>query len=106
MTTWPGGIGAITLFTEDLYTTKRFYQEVFGLPVVFADDNSAVFDFGNTVINLLRTTDAPELIAPAPVAAPDSGARSQLTIEVDDVDAMCEQLARSDVELLNGPMDR
>ena len=47
MTTWPGGIGAITLFTEDLDTTKRFYQEVFGLPVVFADDNSAVFDFGN-----------------------------------------------------------
>lgn len=106
MTTWPSGIGAITLFTEDLDTTKRFYQEVFALPVAFEDDNSAVFDFGNTIINLLRSTAAPELVAPATIAAAESGARSQFTIEVDDVDAMCEQLARAGVRLLNGPLDR
>jgi predicted enzyme related to lactoylglutathione lyase len=43
---WPGGIGAITLFVEDLKTAKGFYQQVFGLPAVYEDENSAVFKFG------------------------------------------------------------
>jgi catechol 2,3-dioxygenase-like lactoylglutathione lyase family enzyme len=103
---WPKAISAITLFVEDLAVTKAFYQEVFGLPVHFADDDSAVFVFGDTMINLLKVGEAPELIAPAPVAPPEAGARYQFTIPVDDVDAMCEELRRRGVELLNGPMDR
>ena len=103
---WPRGIGAITLFVEDLEATKRFYQEVYGLPITFADDDSAVFDFGNTIINLLKTTAALELIEPAVVASREAGSRLQLTIQVDDVDAMCVELATRGVELLNGPMDR
>lgn len=104
--TWVGGISAITLFAEDLAAAKAFYQQVFGLPIVFEDDNSAVFNFGNTLINLLKTDAAPELIAPAPVAPPEAGARSQFTITVDDVDAICADLQRRGVALLNGPMDR
>ncbi|MDA5147273.1 VOC family protein [Streptomyces sp. AD681] len=103
---WPTGISAITLFTEDLDATKRFYREVFGLPVAFENDNSAVFEFGSTVINLLDTTAAPELVAPARVARPDAGSRLQLTLPVDDVDAMCKELTDRGVTLLNGPMDR
>jgi catechol 2,3-dioxygenase-like lactoylglutathione lyase family enzyme len=103
---WPRRIGAITLFVEDLDAAKRFYREVFGVPLVFEDDNSAVFDFGNTLINLLKTAAAPELIEPATVAAREAGSRLQLTIQVDDVDAMCAELAARGVELLNGPMDR
>jgi len=103
---WPKAISAITLFVEDLAVTKAFYQEVFGLPVHFEDDDSAVFVFGDTMINLLKVGEAPELIAPAPVAPPEAGARYQFTIPVDDVDAMCEELRRRGVELLNGPMDR
>jgi len=103
---WPRGIGAITLFVEDLEAAKRFYREVFGLPVAFEDDNSAVFDFGNTIINLLKATAAPELIAPAAVAPREAGSRLQLTIRVDDVDATCAELASRGVELLNGPLDR
>jgi catechol 2,3-dioxygenase-like lactoylglutathione lyase family enzyme len=106
MGSWPGGIGAITLFVEDLAAAKRFYREVFGLPVAFEDDSSAVFDFGNTLVNLIATTAAPELIAPAAVASPEAGARLQLTIRVEDVDATCAELAARGVELLNGPMDR
>ena len=64
VSSWPGGINAITLFVEDLAAAKRFYREVFGLPVAFEDDDSAVFDFGNTIINLLKTTAARELIEP------------------------------------------
>ena len=104
--TWPRGIGAITLFVEDLEAASHFYREVFGLPVAFEDDNSAVFKFGDTLVNLLRTEAAHELIEPAVVASPDGGSRMQLTIEVSDVDAMCETLAERGVKLLNGPMDR
>ena len=103
---WPAGISAVTLFVEDLAATKAFYLSVFGLPVAYEDDDSAVFKFGGTLINLLRTTAASELIDPAEVASPDAGARFQFTIDVDDVDAMCAELAKRGVELLNGPMDR
>ena len=103
---WPKAIFAITLFTEDLEQTKAFYQKVFGLPIDFEDPNSAVFKFGGTLINLLRITEANELIEPAKVANRDSGSRFVFTILVEDVDAMCAELVSRGVELLNGPMDR
>ena len=103
---WPGGIAAITLFVEDLPAAKRFYSDVFRLPVHFEDDNSAVFKFGDTLVNLLQTSEAPGLVAPATVANADAGVRFQFTLEVDDVDAMVEELKSRGVDLLNGPMDR
>jgi catechol 2,3-dioxygenase-like lactoylglutathione lyase family enzyme len=106
MGTWPGRVTAITLFAEDLAASKQFYVDVFGLPVHYEDDVSAVFNFGNTLINLLQATEAPGLIEPAKVADPDAGARVQFTLEVDDVDATCAELAKRGVTLLNGPMDR
>lgn len=105
MTDWPGAIGAITLFAEDLPATKAFYQEVFGLPVFFEDADSAVFRFGETLINLLAVTAAPELIEPAVVGDP-LGSRMVLTLDVVDVDAMCTTLTERGVTLVNGPMDR
>ena len=104
--TWPGSIAAITLFVEDLAEAKRFYQETFGLPVFFEDPNSAVFKFGDTLINLLDAREAPSLVAPATVAARAAGTRFQFTLGVEDVDAMCEELQARGVELLNGPIDR
>lgn len=106
MRDWPRKIFAITLFAEDLSATKQFYQEIFALPVHFEDENSAVFDFGNILINLLDAREGPELIGPAAVADPAAGARMQLTIPVEDVDAVCARLAQRGVSLLNGPMDR
>ena len=103
---WPGGIAAITLFVEDLEAAKRFYSDVFQLPVHFEDDSSAVFRFGDTLVNLLKATEAPQLVAPATVATPDAGVRFQFTLGVDDVDATVDELKSRGVELLNGPMDR
>jgi catechol 2,3-dioxygenase-like lactoylglutathione lyase family enzyme len=103
---WPGAITAITLFVDDLGAAKRFYGEVFDLPVVFEDDNSTVFRFGETIVNLLKTSEAPGLVEPATVATREAGVRFQLTLGVDDVDAMCEELKERGVDLLNGPMDR
>jgi catechol 2,3-dioxygenase-like lactoylglutathione lyase family enzyme len=104
--TWAKSIFAITLFVEDLEAAKQFYQKVFDLPVDFEDPNSAVFNFGNTLINLLKISEAPELIEPAKVASHEAGSRFVSTIHVDDVDAMCTELTKRGVKLLNGPMDR
>jgi catechol 2,3-dioxygenase-like lactoylglutathione lyase family enzyme len=103
---WPKGIFAITLFTEDLELAKEFYEKVFGLPIDFEDPDSAVFKFGDTMVNLLKITEANELIAPAKVANRESGSRFVFTISVDNVDAMCVELISRGVKLLNGPMDR
>jgi catechol 2,3-dioxygenase-like lactoylglutathione lyase family enzyme len=103
---WAKGIGAITLFVEDLDAAKRFYRATFGLPVVFEDRDSAVFRIGATMINLLRIEAADELIAPARVGARDAGSRHVFSIEVADVDALCAELAARGVKLLNGPIDR
>jgi len=99
-------ITAITLFTDDLPATKQFYIDAFELAVHYEDEVSAVFDFGNTLINLLETPQGVSLIAPAAVAPVSAGARMQLTITVDDVDAVCSRLQSRGVTLLNGPMDR
>ncbi len=99
-------LAVVTLFVEDLEAAKAFYLDVFGVPVVFEDDASAVFKFGSTLVNLLKTEAAHELIEPAAVGRPDAGSRFQLTIEVDDVDAICAELAKRGVELLNGTLDR
>ncbi len=103
---WAKNIFAITLFVEDLQAAKQFYLQAFGLPVEFEDNNSAVFKFGQVMINLLKTSEAKELVEPAPVADREAGSRFVFTIQVDDVDAMCAELRERGVELLNGPMDR
>jgi len=99
-------VGAITLFVEDPQRSKAFYEGVFGVPVIYEDEDAATFRFENTIVNLLKAPAAHELIAPAVVAGPETGARFQLTIWVDDADAACAELARRGVDLLNGPMNR
>ena len=103
---WPGKITAITLFVEDLQAAKQFYSQGLAMQLAFEDDASAVFKFKNTLINLLKTTAARELIEPAVVGTHEAGSRFQLTIEVDDVDATCAELTSRGVQLLNGPIDR
>ncbi|MGC4043294.1 MAG: VOC family protein [Armatimonas sp.] len=106
MTSWAKGITAITLFVEDLDAVKQFYGKVFDLPVYFEDPNSAVFQFGDTLINLLAISEGPELIAPATVASRESGSRFVFTLPVENVDALCSDLTSRGVTLLNGPIDR
>jgi lactoylglutathione lyase len=103
---WAKSIFAVTLFVDDLEEAKSFYQRVFDLPIDYQDDASAVFKFGELLINLLKTTSAPELINPAKVADKGAGSRFVITVPVEDVDATCEDLANKGVKLLNGPMDR
>ena len=99
-------VDVITLFADDLERSKSFYRDVFGLAVVYEDEDSTVFRFENTTINLLAVQAARDLIEPAAVAGPEAGSRLVFTIEVDDVDAVCAELAAAGVALLNGPVNR
>jgi len=99
-------VGAITLFAADLPAAKAFYERVFARTAAFEDESSAAFKFGSTIVNLVDTRAAAEVIAPASVASPAAGSRFLLTIWVDDVDAACAELGELGVPLLNGPVDR
>jgi lactoylglutathione lyase len=98
-------VGAITLFVEDPKRSKAFYEEVFDVSAIYEDDDSAAFKFDNLIVNLLALPAAEELIAPGTVAARE-GSRSQRTIWVDDTDAVCAELAKRGIQLLDGPVDR
>jgi uncharacterized glyoxalase superfamily protein PhnB len=99
-------ISAISLFVEDLRAAKTFYLEVFGAKVISEDESSAAFSFENLIINLLHVENAHEIIEPGIVATRDSGSRFQLSIWVQDVDAVCAQLQKRGVKLLAGPKNR
>jgi len=59
------------------------------------------------MVNLLQRERAPELVEPSTVANSAAvGVRVLFTIRVADVDAVCAELERHGVRLLNGPIDR
>lgn len=101
-------VGVITLFEEDLDQAKEFYTRVFGTAPNFADQESVNFKFENTFVNLERVPSVPprDIISPVPVADRDAGSRVVLGLWVDDVDAVCADLAEGGVPLINGPIDR
>ncbi len=106
MTNQLSGVGAITVFVADRHRSKAFYETVFRAKLLHQDEASVVFDLGNTMLNLLEMPFAEELVAPQVVGGPASGTRSMLSIWVDDVDAVCAELDRAGVTLVNGPIDR
>jgi len=99
-------VGAITMFVADRDRAKSFYEKTFDAESVYEDEHSIAFKFEKMIVNLLVASEAHGLIGPAVVAGQDAGSRFQLTIGVDDTDAVCEDLASRGVQLLNGPIDR
>ena len=97
------GLFAVTLFVDDLEQSTNFYGTTLGLDLVYSDENSALYKCANTYINLLKVSEANELIAPAELGA---GVRAVYTLPFADVDAIASELELAGVKLLNGPMDR
>ncbi len=100
------GLGAITLFTEDLVASRAFYAEVFALEQIYQDEESTAYLLGSLCVNVLHVSAAPELIEPLSVAGPGSGSRMQLTVFVPDVDAVAAEIVGRGGTILNGPIDR
>lgn len=99
-------VGAITMFVEDPQRSRSFYEDVFDAPLVYEDESAVAFKLDHLIVNLLKTPAARELIDPGVVAGQETGSRFQLTVWVEDADAVCEELARRGVSLLNGPLNR
>lgn len=106
MSTLLNHIDALSLFVEDVAAAKAFYQQVFGVGIVYEDASCAVVKFDNVLVNLLHVGSAHEIVAPAIVGGRDGGPRFQLSIFVPDVDAVCDTLRRHGIVVLNGPLDR
>lgn len=102
----PSEVEVITLFVDDIASSKAFYAKVFTAETVWEDAVSSVLRFGGLLINLLDTSQALQLVAPLPVGSSSAGARALLTIRVTDVDEVCSALRGISVDLLNGPIDR
>jgi catechol 2,3-dioxygenase-like lactoylglutathione lyase family enzyme len=99
-------LDVITLLVDDLPRAKAFYLDVFELSVHYEDQDSVVFSFGPTLVNLLATSAAPELLEPARPGDSSAGPRVVLTITVADVDAAAEHVVARGAALLTGPRDR
>ena len=74
--------------------------------MVFEDATSVCVKLSRLFANLLHVSAAQEQVEPGAVASRDAGSRFQLSIWVDDVDAVCALLEQRGVELLTGPTDR
>lgn len=99
-------VSAISLFVEDLEAAKSFYEDVFGVEVVFEDDTSVCVKFDQLFINLLLVSAAEEQVEPGGVADRSAGSRFQLSVWVDEVDGVCALLEQRGVKLLTGPTNR
>jgi catechol 2,3-dioxygenase-like lactoylglutathione lyase family enzyme len=94
------------MFVEDRQRSKSFYEKVFDVAAIHEDEDAVAFKFENMIVNLLELRAADDLIDPASVARGEAGSRFQLTIWVEDVDAVCAELESRGITLLNGPMNR
>ena len=70
---WAQRVFAITLVVEDLDAAREFYGRAFELPEHYYSGDSAVFKFGDLLINLLEADKGPGLLDPVAVAPSSRG---------------------------------
>lgn len=100
-------LGAITLWVEDPQRSKEFYTRAFDVEVAFEDADSVAIQFDNMFLNLLRRGAAVwELLGPVEAAKPDVGVSFEMTVWVEDCDAVCADLVERGVVIVSGPSDR
>lgn len=104
MADWKRQIGAISLFVPDLGEAQKFYTDLFGLDVQPLDDDAAMLRLEDTFLFLRRSSAAAQ---PLPDVIEEAGkGAGQFAVIVDDVDAVCAEIAGRGVRPLNGPADR
>lgn len=104
MADWKREIGAITLYVPDLGEAQKFYADAFGLDVQPLDDDSAMIRFEGLLVFLTRSLAAAQPV-PEVLDQAQKGV-GQFAIIVEDVDAVCAEIAGRGVQLLTGPADR
>ena len=103
---WSNGLFAITIYADDLSASRKFYGDLLQMEEIFSNHDSVVYQMGSACLNVLMRENAPELVAPLPIAPSSAGSRSLLTVTVENVDAAYAALVARGVVFLNGPVDR
>lgn len=99
-----GNLFAITILVSDLEASREFYGKKLNLQELYKDEVSTVFKAGGTMINILRETQAEELIAPATLS--NNNTRTMFTLKCQEIDKAAEELKALNITILNGPIDR
>jgi catechol 2,3-dioxygenase-like lactoylglutathione lyase family enzyme len=105
MAGWEKQIGAINLIVRDLEASTAFYRNVFGLPLQFADEDTAAFRFKDTYVFLQRGAAHEDAPASEVLALAEQGV-GQFAIIVPDVDAVRAEVTEHGVAVISGPADR
>jgi catechol 2,3-dioxygenase-like lactoylglutathione lyase family enzyme len=104
MADWKREIGAMTLFVPDLDEARKFYADLFGLDAEPMDDVSMMLRLEETYV-FLRQVAAAAAPLPEVLAEARNGA-GQVAVIVDDVDAVCAEIAGRGLQPITGPADR
>jgi catechol 2,3-dioxygenase-like lactoylglutathione lyase family enzyme len=104
MADWKREIGAITLYVPDLGEARKFYADAFGLDAQVLDDDTAIVRFEDILVFLARSPTVAQ--SPPEVLEQAGKGVGQFAIIVDDVDAVCAEIASRGVQPLAGPADR
>jgi lactoylglutathione lyase len=101
----------VILYVEDLDRSVRFYRDVIGVALRFADDAFAELDTEGTRFGLFPRSRLPDLLGPKAVAEPTGGPAdrtpgAEVCFVVPDVDHQAERLRAAGAEVLSGPTDR
>ena len=104
MSDWKREIGAMTLYVPDLDAARKFYADVFGLDAQPLEEDTAMLRFEGIFVFLCQSAAAAQ---PLPEVL-DGAAKGvgQFAVIVDDVDAVCAEIAGRGVQPLAGPADR
>jgi catechol 2,3-dioxygenase-like lactoylglutathione lyase family enzyme len=105
MARWEKQIGAINLIVGDLGRATAFYQEVFGLPLMHGDEDTAMFRFKDTYV-FLQHGPAHEDAPTSEILGLAEAGVGQFAIIVPDVDAVRAELDGHGVAVISGPADR
>ncbi|QGQ98907.1 VOC family protein [Paenibacillus psychroresistens] len=98
----------IRLLTEDFKKSTAFYRDVLALPVLWYEESMeyALFDNGETKIELLSMKAMNEAIGETNECVPGAPSKFLLNFKVDDVDATYAELLDKGVVFITEPQDK
>ena len=102
----PRRLGYAIFFVSDLDRSVRFYRDVIGLPLRFANESYAEFATAGARFSLYARANLPELIGRDVPDERASWPQGEVAFFVDNVDSEHNRLESLGVEILAPPTDR
>lgn len=104
-------VAYVILYVDDLDRSVRFYRDVIGVALRFADDGFAEFDTKGTRFGLFPRSGLADLLGRAAISEPTGGPEVsrpgvEVCFVVPDVDRHAERLRTAGADVLSGPTDR